>query len=60
MFLWIMKMISRNILQRFELLVTIIKLAKPLLKRSSVVKENKISKDRTSTGVFLGTDKHPI
>ena len=39
---------------------TIIKLAKPLLKRSGGIDENKISKDRTSTGVFLKTKKHPI
>ena len=38
----------------------IIELARPLLERSGVVQENSISNDRTSTGVFLETNMHPV
>jgi len=38
----------------------IIELARPLLERSGVVQENSISDDRTSTGVFLDTNMHPV
>ena len=38
----------------------IIELARPLLERSGVVQENSISDDRTSTGVFLETNMHPV
>ncbi len=38
----------------------IIELARPLLQRSGVVQESSISDDRTSTGVFLETNMHPV
>tara|TARA_E500000178_G_scaffold299079_1_gene306595 strand:+ start:1030 stop:1734 length:705 start_codon:yes stop_codon:yes gene_type:complete len=38
----------------------IIELARPLLERSGVVQENSVSDDRTSTGVFLKTNMHPV
>ena len=38
----------------------IIELARPLLERSGVVQEKSISDDRTSTGVFLDTNMHPV